>query len=74
MYSPDASLYIHAKVLVRDRGSPATQEAFAGSQNFSTESLRYNRELGVIIRSSALIGQLDSMIQGDYRGATTWNG
>lgn len=73
VYSPDASLYIHAKVLVRDPGS-SDQEAFAGSQNFSTESLRYNRELGVIIRSSALIGQLDSMIQGDYGGATTWNG
>jgi phosphatidylserine/phosphatidylglycerophosphate/cardiolipin synthase-like enzyme len=73
VYSPDASLYIHAKVLVRDPGS-SDQEAFAGSQNFSTESLRYNRELGVVIRSSALIGQLQSMIQGDYGGASAWNG
>jgi phosphatidylserine/phosphatidylglycerophosphate/cardiolipin synthase-like enzyme len=73
VYSPDASLYIHAKVLVRDPGL-SDQEAFAGSQNFSTESLRYNRELGVMIRSSPLIGQLESMIQGDYGGAAAWNG
>jgi cardiolipin synthase len=73
VYSPDASLYIHAKVLVRDPGA-SDQEAFAGSQNFSTESLRYNRELGVVIRSSALIGQLESMVLGDYEGATAWSG
>lgn len=71
VYSPDAALYIHAKVLVRDPGS-SDQEAFAGSQNFSTESLRYNRELGVMLRSTALIGQLESMIQGDYNGAAAW--
>jgi phosphatidylserine/phosphatidylglycerophosphate/cardiolipin synthase-like enzyme len=58
-------------VLVRDPGA-SDQEAFAGSQNFSTESLLYNRELGVVIRSSALIGQLATMIEGDYYGAATW--
>jgi phosphatidylserine/phosphatidylglycerophosphate/cardiolipin synthase-like enzyme len=73
VYSPNAALYIHAKVLVRDPGS-SNQEAFAGSQNFSTESLRYNRELGVVIRSTALIGQLASMIEGDDAGAAAWNG
>jgi cardiolipin synthase A/B len=71
VYSPDAALYIHAKVLVRDPGS-SDQEAFAGSQNFSTESLLYNRELGVGIRSGTLIGQLEAMIQGDYDGASAW--
>ena len=71
VYSPDAALYIHAKVLVRDPGA-SDQEAFAGSQNFSTESLRYNRELGLVILSGVLIGQLGSMIQGDYDGAGRW--
>jgi cardiolipin synthase len=71
VYSPDASLYIHAKVLVRDLGL-STQVAFVGSQNFSTESLRYNRELGVTLRSSSLIGQMSTMIQGDYNGAPPW--
>jgi cardiolipin synthase len=72
VYSPDAALYIHAKVLVRDPGA-SDQEAFAGSQNFSTESLLYNRELGVVIRSGPLIGQLEAMITGDYHGAAAWN-
>ncbi len=71
VYSPDAALYIHAKVLVRDPAS-GDQEAFAGSQNFSTELLLYNRELGVVIRSGTLIGQLEAMIQGDYDGAGAW--
>jgi cardiolipin synthase len=73
VYSPDAALYIHAKVLVRDPGA-SDQEAFAGSQNFSTESLRYNRELGIMLRSSVLIGQLEAMVHGDFDGAAPWTG
>jgi phosphatidylserine/phosphatidylglycerophosphate/cardiolipin synthase-like enzyme len=73
VYSPDAALYIHAKVLVRDPGA-SDQEAFAGSQNFSTESLRYNRELGIMLRGSVLIGQLEAMVHGDFDGASPWTG
>ena len=73
VYSPRAALYIHAKVLVRDPGA-SDQAAFAGSQNFSTESLRYNRELGVILHAGTAIGQLQAMIQRDYSGATSWTG
>jgi cardiolipin synthase len=71
VYAPDAALYIHAKVVVSDSGS-SLQEAFVGSQNFSTESLEYNRELGILLRSPALVGQLASMIERDYSGATAW--
>jgi cardiolipin synthase A/B len=71
VYAPDAALYIHAKVLVSDSGS-SLEEAFVGSQNFSTESLDYNRELGILLRSPALIAQLASMIERDYGGATAW--
>lgn len=73
VYAPDAALYIHANVIVRDPGSGA-QEAFAGSQNFSTESLRYNRELGVVLENGTAVGQLAAMIQRDYGGASPWNG
>lgn len=73
VYSPSAALYIHAKVLVRDPGS-SDQEAFAGSQNFSTESLRYNRELGIVLHSGTLIKQLQAMIESDFSGAATWTG
>ena len=50
-YSSDASLYIHAKVIVADGTT-----AFVGSQNFSVSSLDYNRELGIITDDPALVG------------------
>lgn len=73
VYAPDAALYIHAKVLVRDPGA-SDQEAFAGSQNFSTESLQHNRELGIVLRAGTLVKQLQTMIQDDYDGAAPWTG
>jgi cardiolipin synthase len=72
VYSPSAALYIHAKVLVSDPGSSA-QVAFAGSQNFSTASLRYNRELGIVMHSPALVSQLSAMVQQDCNGAAPWS-
>jgi cardiolipin synthase A/B len=71
VYSPSAALYIHAKVLVSDPGT-SVQVAFAGSQNFSTASLRYNRELGVLVRAPALVSELNTMVQQDFNGATPW--
>ena len=50
-YSPDASLYIHAKVVVADEA-----KLFLGSQNFSASSLDYNRELGIITTDTSLVG------------------
>ena len=73
VYSPAAALYIHAKLLVRDPGL-GDEEAFAGSQNVSTESLRYNRELGIVITSGPPIRQLQTLIQADYNGASAWTG
>lgn len=67
---PDNSrtLYIHAKALVADAGR-STQEALVGSQNFSVASLRYNRELGLLTRSPALISSLSATLARDYSGA-----
>ena len=73
VYSPAAALYIHAKVLVRDEGVH-DEEAFVGSQNFSTELLRYNRELGILITAGPPIRQLQSLIQTDYNAASSWSG
>jgi len=73
VYSPAAAIYIHAKVLVRDPGL-GDQEAFAGSQNFSTESLRDNRELGILMTSGPPVGQLQTLIQDDYARASPWTG
>ena len=73
VYAPDAPLYIHihAKVVVRDPAA-ADQEAFVGSQNFSTESLLYNRELGIVLDGGSLVGQLVTTIRDDYAGAAPW--
>ena len=43
-----------------------------GSQNFSTESLEYNRELGIVLSSGAVIEQLLAMFRGDVSGAAPW--
>ncbi len=73
VYSPAAALYIHAKLLVRDAGL-RDQGAFVGSQNFSTKSLRYNRELGILITSGPPVRQLRALIQDDYSAAWPWTG
>ena len=45
-YSPNANLYIHAKVIDVDPGYP-DEQVDIGSQNFSWGSLEHNRELGL---------------------------
>ena len=64
-YSPDASLYIHAKVVVADEA-----RLFLGSQNFSASSLDYNRELGIISTDSSLVGPVYKTVASDFAGAT----
>jgi cardiolipin synthase len=56
----DATLYIHAKVVVADGN-----EAFVGSENFSTASLDYNRELGLVTRNSAVVAALARTVSAD---------
>jgi cardiolipin synthase A/B len=62
---PDTStaLYIHAKVIDVD-----SAKAFIGSENFSTASLDYNRELGIITSSPAVVGSLNSTLSSDISG------
>jgi cardiolipin synthase A/B len=64
-YSPDASLYIHAKVVVADEAT-----LFLGSQNFSTSSLDYNRELGIITTDPSLVEPVYKTVASDFTGAT----
>ena len=62
---PDTStaLYIHAKAIDVD-----STTAFIGSQNFSTASLDYNRELGVITNSAAVVAPLSDTLLSDSSG------
>ena len=70
-YSYSAPLYIHAKAIVVDPGSPHAR-VFVGSQNFSVASLLYNRELGLITSRRAIISRVAAVIRSDAAGATLW--
>jgi cardiolipin synthase len=63
------SYYIHAKLLEVD-----DRQALVSSQNLSTTSLRYNRELGIDVSVPAVLGALRSDFAGDYAGAEAWSG
>jgi cardiolipin synthase A/B len=71
-YATTAPLYIHAKAIVADAAFPDAR-AFVGSQNFSIESLVYNRELGVITSQPAIVHGLASVIESDFAAATPWS-
>lgn len=70
-YAYSAPLYIHAKAIVVDPGSPHAR-VFVGSQNFSVASLLYNRELGLITSRPAIVARVAAVIRGDGDGATLW--
>ncbi len=57
--------YIHAKVLVVDGA-----RAYVGSENFSTGSLMYNRELGVIVGVASEVAKITTTINADFAAGT----
>jgi phosphatidylserine/phosphatidylglycerophosphate/cardiolipin synthase-like enzyme len=66
----ESQVYIHAKVICADcTGSGGT--VFVGSENFSTSSLDYNRELGIITSASALVNTVRTTVESDYAQGTT---
>ena len=56
-----ASPYVHAKGIVADGAS-----AYVGSENFTTGSLQYNRELGVITTNAASVAEVAKTIAQDF--------
>jgi phosphatidylserine/phosphatidylglycerophosphate/cardiolipin synthase-like enzyme len=63
-YASSAKFYIHAKAIVADG-----QEAFVGSENFSSQSLDQNRELGIVLTRPDIIAQLKDTFAHDYQNA-----
>ncbi len=63
-------VYIHAKVLCADCTATAGT-VFVGSQNFSTSSLVYNRELGVLTTSLTVVKPVRAAVAADYAAGTT---
>jgi cardiolipin synthase A/B len=58
-------LYIHAKMVLADHGTPSAQ-AYIGSENFSCVSLDDNRECGIIVSESAILDRLQSTYNLDW--------
>jgi hypothetical protein len=62
-YAADASLYIHAKMIL------TSSHAFLGSENFSDSSMDDNRELGLITSDAAIRSSLSDTFDADYASA-----
>jgi cardiolipin synthase A/B len=72
LYADNSStLYIHAKAIVADAGR-SDQRVLVGSQNFSVASLDYNRELGILTSSSAVVKAIAGVLASDYAKATPY--
>jgi cardiolipin synthase A/B len=61
----EAQIYIHAKVVCADC-TGASGTVFIGSENFSTSSLVYNRELGVVTVTPAAVRAVRAAVDADY--------
>jgi hypothetical protein len=69
-YSSSTGFYIHAKTVIADYGY-STAKAFVGSENFTSNSLNDNRELGLITTDSAVVSGLESTFSADFSGSST---
>jgi len=69
-YSSSTGFYIHAKTVIADYGT-STAKAFVGSENFSSNSLNDNRELGLITSNSGVVSGLESTFSADFSGSST---
>ena len=60
-----SSPYIHAKTMIVDGTI-----AYVGSENFSTGSLQYNRELGVVFSIASEIQKISTTLSSDFSKGT----
>ena len=65
-----SNLYIHAKAIVVDCANGTCAKAFIGSENFSTGSVKYNRELGVIFDQASEVMKVETAINTDFGHGT----
>ncbi|HEX3650216.1 MAG TPA: phospholipase D-like domain-containing protein [Pseudonocardiaceae bacterium] len=71
-YTGETPIFVHAKAIVADFGTTAAR-VFLGSENFSNASLNSNRELGVILKDSAVLSSTHATLAKDFSGATPWS-
>jgi phosphatidylserine/phosphatidylglycerophosphate/cardiolipin synthase-like enzyme len=60
-----SDLYIHAKATIADAGL-RTQRMYFGSINFSSASMNYNRELGIITTDAAIVKKVNAVVRSDF--------
>ncbi|WP_055494637.1 phosphatidylserine/phosphatidylglycerophosphate/cardiolipin synthase family protein [Streptomyces sp. TP-A0356] len=72
-YNGQTGLYVHAKAIVADYGT-ATAKVFAGSENFSDNSLNHNRELGLIVNDVDVLNGIEKTFASDFAGGTVFSG
>jgi phosphatidylserine/phosphatidylglycerophosphate/cardiolipin synthase-like enzyme len=68
-YARNASLYIHAKVILADYGESGAS-VLVGSENFSNASLTENRELGIVTTNAAILSSIHTTLASDFSGGT----
>ncbi|MGA3047345.1 MAG: phospholipase D-like domain-containing protein [Terracidiphilus sp.] len=68
-YSSRTGYYIHAKTVLADYGTPQAS-LFVGSENFSTDSLNKNRELGLIFNDPGCMAGIYTAVTTDYNNGT----
>jgi phosphatidylserine/phosphatidylglycerophosphate/cardiolipin synthase-like enzyme len=62
--------YIHGKAILIDCSGTTCKKGFIGSENDSTQSLLYNRELGVIFTDTAELAKVKTAIDTDFAAGT----
>ncbi len=67
----ETPLYVHAKLLVVDAGTPHGR-AFVGSENLSDASLFHDRELGIVLVRPVLVARLGALVESDVRAGQPW--
>ncbi|MEU7165853.1 phospholipase D-like domain-containing protein [Streptomyces morookaense] len=70
-FSSTEGLYVHAKAIVADYGT-STAKVFAGSENFSDNSLNNNRELGLIVNSPDVLNGIETTFKKDFADGTPY--
>jgi cardiolipin synthase len=69
VYTSSTGYYIHAKTVLADYNTP-TAKLFVGSENFTTESLGQNRELGLLFSDPASMTGIYTAVTADFKGGT----
>ncbi|WP_189361384.1 phospholipase D-like domain-containing protein [Thermogemmatispora tikiterensis] len=60
----DKQLYMHAKLMIVDG-----EKAFVGSENFSSQSLDHNRELGIVLSDQHILSVLQQTFSKDWNSS-----